>query len=138
MADFNVDKLGGIVLPWAKERHPDKYAATLKVAKEPATFRNYLLRLLEIRWAEDTDARAEWKLDVELSMLEETAIQQAIVFRGHDLTFAGKKVEGRVWSFAELRALVEAGDDGAELERLRRVKDALDLEIVSVSTESTT
>jgi hypothetical protein len=129
---MNVEKLQALVLPWAKEVHPDKYAATLKVIREPVTFKNYLLRLLEIRWAEDGDMHAEWKLDVELSMLEETGIQQTMVFRGHRLTFAGKKVVDRVWSFAELSAMIHAPE---ELDRLRKVKESLDLVVESVATE---
>jgi hypothetical protein len=136
---LDVERLQALVLPWAKEKHPDKYQATLKVAGNAATFEKYLLRLLEIRW--ETDEDREWRLDVPLTALEETKIRQKLIWQGTEVEICGAKVEGRTWSFAELSILttaeLERGEGKAEFERLAKVKATLDLQVVETTVGTT-
>lgn len=64
------DEIFALVAAWAKAKHPEKYDATLKVARNPETFRKYLVRLVEIRCEEDL----AFIRDVPLSVLDETHI----------------------------------------------------------------
>jgi hypothetical protein len=59
-------EIAAIILPWAKAQHPEKYADTLKVAANERTFRRYMIRLIEIRWTEDTDRT--WRNEISMLM----------------------------------------------------------------------
>jgi hypothetical protein len=107
---IDADKLAAIVLPWARDTHPEKYEATLKVASKPETLERYLLRLLELRWEQDRE-NVEWRLDVPLSALEETGITQGLNWHGTPIVVSGRKVEGRTWGFDELAQLVRVEND---------------------------
>lgn len=123
------DELAGVVLPWAKERHPEKYDATLKAAAVPATFRRYLLRLVEIRWAEAgaegaTEEERAWRLSVPVSVLDETSIRMKVLRKptGEVMEFQGSRAEGeQTHRFHELLM----GPD--EFDALQRAKKMLDL-----------
>lgn len=123
------DELAGVILPWAKQYHPDKYDATLKAAAVPATFRRYLLRLVEIRWAEASAEGASeeeraWRLTVPVSVLDETSVRLKVLRRptGEVMEFQGDKAEGeQTHRFHEL----VMGPD--EFDALQRAKQMLDL-----------
>jgi hypothetical protein len=53
--------LGQLVLPWAEVHRPEAFQATMAVmqAGTPQALLNYLIRLVEVRWAEDP----AWRLD---------------------------------------------------------------------------
>jgi hypothetical protein len=120
------EEIAGLILPWAKAQHPEKYAATLQVATVPATFRRYLIRLIEIRHAE---APGQWINDVALAVLEESAVTMR--FRHGptrlELEVKGRLAKPRQWTFVELQALLETPDEFA---RLLQAKTILDLEHV--------
>lgn len=112
------------ILPWAKEHHPEKYKATLEVASRPAAFRNYMARLIEIRWQEDV----EWRMSAPLDALEETSIRARFRHRPSNRTIevAGRLSTPRLWAWGELAEMLEKG---VALTTAMRVKDALELEV---------
>ena len=120
------DALAALVLPWAKERHPEKYAETLKVAARPMTFRRYLTRLVEIRCAEDKG----FVLSLPVSVLEETAL----VVRARDRK-TGKVYEfkGRLAGPRE-HAISELALDPDVFDFMLLVQETLDLEYVEQTT----
>jgi hypothetical protein len=96
MVNFNAllpgctnENLLAYIGPWAKEHHPEKYEATLKQVAKPSTFRNYLLRLIEIRAAEEPG----WFTTLPVSVLDETAIKRTLTIKSTGQTYivAGKK-----------------------------------------------
>lgn len=100
------EELFAFIGAWAKANHFEKYEATLKVAKIPATFRRYLVRLVEIRVEEDRTFLRE----VPLSVLDDSKLRVKMRHRptGAVVECAGRLAEGeRVWSFAELAATPE-------------------------------
>lgn len=126
------DQLAGFILPWAKEKHPDKYDLTLKAAPKDKTFRAYLLRLVEIRWQEASEEGAseeekQWRLSCPISVLDETSIRMKVKRNptGEVMEFQGSKAAGsQTHRFHELLM----GPD--EFDALQRAKKALDLEYV--------
>lgn len=64
------DELAYLILSWAKVHHPKPYADTLAVATRPNAFRMYMLRLVEMRYAEDRGFRGT----VPVSVLDETSL----------------------------------------------------------------
>lgn len=120
---MTTDELIAFILPWAKEHHRDKYDATLAVQNNENAFRKYMIRLVEIRWAEDK----EFRLTVPCSILEETAISATLQDKqtGKTIVVGGKHVKGRQWGFRELATL-----DRKDFETLRVTKETLDLEMV--------
>lgn len=79
------------ILPWAKEKHPDKYADTIKQANDDAKLRRYLVRLVEIRW----ESEPEWRSAAPLAVLDETAlIKRVRTQAGVVLTVGGKLAKG--------------------------------------------
>jgi hypothetical protein len=124
------DELVALILPWAKTAHPDKYESTLAVAKNAATFRRYLIRLIEIRWSEEP-AWASSAI-VPLSVFEESALTMTFVHRptGTSFEVKGRLAPGpRVWTFAELAMLTALPVDErtATLTQLVAAKRELDL-----------
>jgi hypothetical protein len=130
------EMLAGLVLKWVKEKYPERYKQTLAVASIPATFRQYLVRLLEIRWEEDGDIHAEWKREVPMWALEETKVRvKARLDDGTEIEIAGKKVEGRTWAFAEIGMVLSEPDRERRKEMVRglaALKIAGDLRVVEV------
>lgn len=120
---MTIDELSASILPWAKEKHPDKYAQTLKVVTKPATFRKYVTRLIEVRYEEEP----EWREQAPLRLLEETSLRVKMRHpaTGTEIEVCGRGVEGRTWGFAEMAAAVEAGMD---FETVLRIKEGFDLE----------
>lgn len=124
---FSDDELAALVLPWAKEHKLDAYEKTLAVANRPAAFRNYLVRLLEVRWLEDE----AWRTDVPLRALEATSLslkfKARLLGEGVEIHVAGERYQGeRQWSFGELQMLLT---QGADLNVLHSVKQNMDLVI---------
>jgi hypothetical protein len=112
-----------LILPWAKQNHPEKYAQTIQMMKHPAMFGKYLLRLIEIRW--DTDK--EFRRTVPLHILEETSIVANFRDRrrGNVIEVKGRTATGgRVWGFKELLTDRESFDELITLKKL------FDLELV--------
>lgn len=109
-----IGELELLVLPWAKEFHPEKYQATIAMkAKDIARYRKFLLRLVEVRWEESK----EWRREVPLSVLERTSLTQKIKVKGSDIVI---EVKGRGapgerqftwemlgWPVDEFRAAIE-------------------------------
>lgn len=86
-----VIRLAAVILPWAKEFHPDKYAATIQQARNDAKMRRYLVRLVELRW----DAEPDWRSVVPLDVLDETALTKNVRTKdGRVLKVGGKLTEG--------------------------------------------
>lgn len=117
--------MAALILPWAKEKHPEKYAQTLKVAPNRETFRRYMARLVEVRYEEE----AEWRMQAPLRLLEETGIKQKMRHpqTGTEIEVCGRRVEGRTWGFTEMAEAIEAGFD---FESVVRIKEAWDLEVM--------
>jgi hypothetical protein len=88
------EDLLGYIGAWAKEHHREKYDATLQQVAKPTAFRNYLLRLIEIR-AAGPDGNA-FISTLPVSVLDETAIKRTLTIRstGQSYVVAGKKYEG--------------------------------------------
>jgi len=100
------DELAGLVLPWAKEAKPEAYELTIKASVKPDTFRAYLIRLVELRAAEDV----VWRNGLPLSVLEETGLTIQVRHRpsGQMFSVSGRKVPDRKFGFKLLTEL-EAG-----------------------------
>lgn len=83
------EDLLALVGAWAKANHPEKYQATIAQVAKPATFRKYLLRLLEVRCA----AEPLFVTEVPVSLLDETAIRRTLRIRstGDTLVVGGPK-----------------------------------------------
>lgn len=118
-------ELVALILPWAKEHEPEKYEATLKVATNDKTFRRYLIRLIEIRWAREDYT---WRRTIPLDVLEDSALTMTVTHRptGRRMHVKGRLAEGpREWSFGELAMLT---DEPERMGALFAAKDILDLE----------
>lgn len=121
---MDTDELAAMMLPWAKEHHPEKYAQTLAVSLKPPTYRRYLIRLVEIRWTED---RA-WRGQVSLSVLDESAIVGRVRHRptGAVLEVKGRLAQGeRAWKWSEL---AETPEWFAEMMRAKAMLDLVHVE----------
>jgi hypothetical protein len=119
-----LEVMTALILPWAKKNHPEKYQQTIQIAKNPQTFRLYLIRLIEIRWMEDQTFRSE----VPCSVLEETKIVVKLRDRksNREIEVRGKAATGgRVWGFQELANLNRESFDA-----LMELKSFFDLELV--------
>jgi hypothetical protein len=119
------EELLALVGPWAKARHPEKYKATLAQVAKPRAFRNYLIRLIEIRCEEEPDFYLDPGLTV--SVLDETNLMRRIRIKatGDEFVVAGAGYKGQYtmrWSM-----LAELPDDFALLASAIKT---LDLEVV--------
>lgn len=116
------DELAAVILPWAKEHHPDKYEPTIAVSSRPHAFRRYLCRLIEIRWEEDH----AWRSEAPLRALEETSITQRFRLRnGMCIEVKGSRAPGeRVWTWNELAMIY---DNGLNIEDVASLKQDWDL-----------
>lgn len=98
------DELADAVMPWAREQHPDKAQQVQEKCDDRVTYRRWLGRLLELRWADDS----AWRTTAPMMALHETALAVQFRHRTAGLTFT---VNGRyaprpwVWTFAELAGL---------------------------------
>lgn len=115
-----------IIGPWAKEHHPEKYEATLKQVAKPKVFRNYMIRLVEIR-AAGPDGNA-FVSTLPVSLLDETAIKRTLTVRstGEKFVVAGKGYEGSAdltWTMLDAApedfAVLTAAIKGLDLEVVR-------------------
>jgi hypothetical protein len=124
------DQLAAVILPWAKAQHEQKYTDTIKVAGNAKTFRRYLIRLIEIRWAEGGDRT--WRNDLTLAVLDESAIVMHATHRptGTLLAISGRLATPRQWTWAELGMLMNQPDPSAAIGQLIQLKRELDLEAV--------
>lgn len=123
------DELIELILPWAKEHHPDKYAKTIEQANRPIAFRRFLVRLIEIRCAED---RA-WRNTVPLSVLEETSLSVTLRHKGtgREFTVGGQATSGRHVSFRMLGMCLhpENASQAGTLDAMLTANDVFDLEM---------
>lgn len=125
----STNELEHLILPWASAHHPDKYAKTLAVRGRPEAYRNYLLRLVEIRWAEDRP----WRHDAPLRALADTAIVATLRHPGTGMVVevkGSRAPEPRAWTFLELADMLAAGLD---FRTVAAAKAVLDLEHVDPS-----
>jgi hypothetical protein len=130
--------IAALVLPWARERHKEKYDQTLAISNRPDVFRRYLVRLLELRWAEDGDIQADWKKNVPFWALEETNIVVRATVFGHEIKICGSKVADRTWSWAEMRMIIAEPDKEkrrASVRELAALKFGFDLKVMGVENE---
>lgn len=138
MTDEQVQVMAALVLPWAREKHKEKYDQTLIVANKSDVFVRYLVRLLELRWEQDGDVRADWKKDVPFWALEETSITVAAKVFEHEIKICGKKVEDRTWAWAEMAMILKEPDKEKRKESVRELaalKLGLDLKIVGIDEQ---
>lgn len=115
-------ELCALILMWAKEAHPEKYDATLKVATIPATFRRYLLRLVELRW----EAEPEWREQAPVLVLDETKITGRVKNTAGDVL----EMKGQLSDLPHMNRWWELGLDKEEYANLQTAKKVLDLEYV--------
>ena len=102
------DALIALVLPWVEATDRAKYDATLAVAVIPATFEKYLLRLLELRWAADRDARGTFPL----ALLDATAITaRARLGAVGEVTLGGARAAACDYRWSELTFLLTLDPD---------------------------
>lgn len=119
-----IHDLSAVILPWAKQNHPEKYAQTIQMVNYPPTMLKYLVRLLEIRWETEKAIRSE----IPCSLLEHTSIVARLRDRktGEIIEVKGRNATGgRVWAFKELQTL-----DRDSFDELSALKRTLDLELV--------
>jgi hypothetical protein len=117
------DEMSALILPWAKEIHPEKYEETIKQAKWPGQLMRFLIRLIEIRWTTEPEFRS----NVPCHILEETSIVAKLRDRktGNVIEVKGKNATGgRVWGFNELMI------DRTSFDELFALKRDFDLELV--------
>lgn len=134
---INNERLAAVILPWAKDKYPERYQQTLAVASKPDTFQRYMVRLVELRWKEEPDT--EWLLRVPLTVLEETDISLKARLFGREVVVCGKKVLDRTWSFGELYCLMIDPDKDSRrttVEDLIHVKHTFDLRTEEVNATS--
>lgn len=119
MSDAN-DELIELVMPWAKAHKPEAYRKTLEVAARPVAFRNYLLRLLELR----CQGESGFLSTVPLRLLEETSLVVKVQHRptGRVVEVAGAQVRPRQMGFSDL------GREPDDFRALLDVIEAFDLE----------
>jgi hypothetical protein len=123
MKDSTMVALQKAVLPWAKENMPEQYEATLRVAGKPASFKAYLLRLLEIRYERDVENRGE----LPILALDETSLTIGATIKGvGHYEFQGKRaVKG---GGSRVRAISELAMDPEEWKQMEAARAAFDLE----------
>lgn len=124
MPPVSVEVLEVLVLPWAERVEPAKYRMTVEVRGQAATYRMYLVRLAELRWAADVPGRGTFPL----SVLEASAITAQVRHRpsGRVLTVTGRAAPGtRQWAWAELLLTPQ------EFLHLVEIKSAFDLELIA-------
>lgn len=111
-----------LILPWAKDKHPDKYRATLQVVNAPKVFEKYLIRLIEIR----LEAEPEWLREVPLWALDETKTVLKVRHKptGKVLEIRGRRAAPRQYGFSDLRRTPQ--DFAARIV----ATEALDLEMI--------
>jgi hypothetical protein len=122
MSPKTLEALQAVVLPWAKAKHPDKYAMTLKVAHNPASFKAYLLRLLEIRWEEEPETRGGLPI---LALEETSVVVRTRLKNGKEVEFHGRNSPRRRLDSFRIAELALPRD---EWEQLQHVRELFDLE----------
>lgn len=86
---IEIEDLAGRILPWARERHPEKFAETMKQAANHDTFYKYMVRLCELRVKEDR----QWIRQLPISVLDASNITAEFTGRksGIRYRFAGRR-----------------------------------------------
>lgn len=116
-------QIAALILPWAKEKHPEKYEQTLKVAMYPDTFRRYMTRLIEIR----CQAEPEFRKEVPISVLDETALVVEVKQKGDVYKYkvggilADQPIDLRFWELAldkETFATIQAAKSTLDMEQV--------------------
>jgi hypothetical protein len=140
------EELLAIIGPWAKEHHPDKYRATLQQVAKPQTFRNYLIRLIEIRLEEENVERRrraaageppleyEFWLDPALTadILDATSLARTLKIKstGDAFVVAGKGYKGPLSVSMSWSMLAVLTDNPGEFHALAYAMKTLDLELI--------
>lgn len=117
------EELSVLVLAWAKVNKLDAYKKTIQVAGNPVVFRNYMLRLVELRWEADKAFRRECPVRI----LDETSL--TIRLRDKSGTvhiYSGKMAKGPLQN-----RIGELGLEKQQFIGLQQAKRGLDLEYVS-------
>lgn len=117
---MTLDELTALTLPWAKEHNPKAYRSTLAVSTDPAKFRAYMARIVELMHEDNPQSVSMWALE------ETSLVIRMRTSGGREIAVAGKRAEGeRTWSFAELAQMLELGVK--DLDAWADDKDRLDL-----------
>jgi hypothetical protein len=117
------NELAALILPYAKEHHPEKYTDALRVAHQPEKFRRYLIRLVEIRIGE----YPAWMNELPISVLDETSLTIRVRDRttGQEIPLKGQRAEKPI-----SHRIAELALDKTTFDHLQRAKVHLDLEYV--------
>jgi hypothetical protein len=135
---LTLQEIADAILPWAEVAHPDKAAQVRAQASHEPTYRRWLGRLIEIRYAED----AAWRGAASLPLLHETGLIIHLQSRD-DMTLV---VCGRyapkpwAWTFAELATLTIIEDNDSRRDSfnlLVAAKQELDLVHCAVPIRAT-
>lgn len=119
------EELSALVLAWAKANEPNAYGKTIKVAINPIVFHNYLLRLVELRYAADR----EFRLACPIRILDETALTIRLKDKnGIVHIFNGEKCKHPLQN-----RIRELGLNKQQFIGLQQAKRELDLEYVAES-----
>lgn len=125
MIETTNEELVALVLPWAKDAHREYYDKTLKVATNATAFRKYLLRLVEIRSAEDKEWRNK---QCPIRVLDETSIEITIRQKS---TGATRVFKGRNAKPPIDHRINELALDSDSFGRLQAYKQELDLTYIT-------
>jgi hypothetical protein len=118
------EELFGLIGAWAKAEHPEKYVQTLEQVSKPATFRAYLVRLVELRVAADP----AWIREVPVSVLDESGLTRTFRCKAtpdERLIVGGRRSTGRIhvlWSHLAL--------DKVDFDLLTAAVSRFDLDLV--------
>lgn len=121
MNEVTNEELCALVLSWCKAEHPDHYEKTLRAATDPVKFRKYLLRLVEVRAAEDI----VWRNSTcPIRVLDETSMVINVRQKstGAVRAFKGKRAPGPLD-----HRLIELTSDPDGFRALQNLKSAFDL-----------
>lgn len=120
---MKLEAMAALILPWAKEHHPEKYTETLKISIKPDAFRKYMLRLIEIRCTEEP----QWRGEVPVSVLDETSLTIKAKARGTGqvIEYKGRRAVAPIH-----HRILELALSKPEFDLLQRAKDTLDLEYI--------
>lgn len=117
------EELAALVLAWAKANKSDAYQKTIQVSANPVVYRNYLLRLTELRFEADKDFR----LACPVRILDETALQIRLKDENGTVhIYSGKKCKHPIQN-----RIGELGLSKEEFTNLQLAKTTLDLMYVA-------
>ena len=135
---LTLQEIADAILPWADTAHPEKAALVREKASHEPTYRRWLGRLIEIRYAEDT----AWRGTASLALLQETGLVINLKSRDeHVLVVCGRYApKPWAWTFAELANLTVMDSDAHRrdsFDLLVAAKQELDLAHCAIPIRAT-